>query len=270
MLQRVQTVLTLLLLGAVILLGVELYRGQRANEAATALMMQKSEAATASMMERLEKLAEKPAADPHDAAAVVAQTTPSTGDTDVDPAVTEIRVTYNKEMMNWNWSWCYDPDLLKTTGKPHYETDGQTCVLPVKLEPGKTYTIHLNSETFHNFKDAAGHSAIPYVLQFRTRQVTISPDALEWADPKKQEEVDSQLDPAHKKTPAAAPTVTQTVPENGDTNVDPSLTEIRVTYNKSESLIPSDGSTPTSFRAATNAVSANGPSTSRVFTLIIQ
>ena len=149
MLQRLQAVLTLVLLGAVIFMGVELYRGQRANEAATALMTQ-----------RLEDLAEP----------AVVQTVPKTGDLSVDPSLTEIRATYNKPMMDKTWSWCYDPDQLKTTGEPHYEADGETCVLPVKLEPGKTYTIHLNSESFHNFKDATGRSAVPYVLQFATRQ----------------------------------------------------------------------------------------------------
>ena len=64
MLQRVQAILTLVLLGAVIVMGVELYRGQRASEAATALMIQKSDAATARMMRSLEKLAEKPAGNP--------------------------------------------------------------------------------------------------------------------------------------------------------------------------------------------------------------
>ena len=39
MLQRVQAVLTLVLLGAVVFMGVALYRGQQANEAATAHIM---------------------------------------------------------------------------------------------------------------------------------------------------------------------------------------------------------------------------------------
>jgi RNA polymerase sigma-70 factor (ECF subfamily) len=161
MLQRIQAVLTLILLGAVIFMGVELYRGQRANEAATALMIQ-----------RLEKLAEKPAATPDDAAAVVVQTTPSIGDTDVDPALTEIRVTYNKEMMDGSWSWSQvtDEPFPETTGKPRYEADHKTCVLPVKLYPGKTYTIWLNSEKFGNFKDVQGRSAVPFLLRFATRQ----------------------------------------------------------------------------------------------------
>ena len=62
MLQRVQAVLTLILLGAVIFMGIALYRGQRVNEAATALMMQKNEAAMATMMEKLNQVPKQPSA----------------------------------------------------------------------------------------------------------------------------------------------------------------------------------------------------------------
>ena len=140
MLQRIQAVLTLVLLGAVIFMGVALYRGQQANEAATARMMQMNEAAAelCSEVGQLREAATKPppCADPPSSSTV-----PRTADRNVDPSLTEIRVTYNKPMMDGSWSWCYDPDQLKTTGKPHYEADGKTCVLPVKLEPGKIYTI---------------------------------------------------------------------------------------------------------------------------------
>jgi hypothetical protein len=109
-------------------------------------------------------------AKPEDNAAApsVVATVPRTADRNVDPALTEIRVTYDRQMLDGNWSWCYDSTQLKTTGKPRYEADGKTCVLPVKLEPGKVYTISLNSESFHNFKDVTGHPAVPYVLQFAT------------------------------------------------------------------------------------------------------
>ena len=149
MLQRVQTILMLVLAGAVIFLGVAFYRGQQANEAATARMMKVLDDFTGPS---------------------VVQTVPKSGDSDVNPSLTEIRVTYSKPMMDGNWSWCYDPNELSTTGKSRYEVDGKTCVLPVKLEPGKTYTIGLNSKDFHNFKDVAGRPAVPYVLQFNTRQ----------------------------------------------------------------------------------------------------
>jgi hypothetical protein len=41
--------------------------------------------------------------------------------------------------------------------------------MPVKLEPGKTYVIGVNSERFRNFKDTKGHPALPYLFVFRTR-----------------------------------------------------------------------------------------------------
>ena len=43
-------------------------------------------------------------------------------------------------------------------------------MLPVKLQPGRTYAIWLNSENFGNFKDTAGHAAVPYLLIFKTKQ----------------------------------------------------------------------------------------------------
>jgi hypothetical protein len=149
MLQRLQAILTLVLLGVVIFMGVEMYRGQRVNEAATV-----------EVMRILDSLA----------GPSVTQTVPPSGDNDVDPSLTEIRVTYNKQMVDGNWSWCYDADRLKTTGKPRYEADGRTCVLPVKLEPGKAYTVSLNTNEYQNFKDITGRPAIPYLLRFATRR----------------------------------------------------------------------------------------------------
>jgi hypothetical protein len=103
--------------------------------------------------------------------AVVVKTVPESGDTKVDPNLTEIRVTFSKKMHDGSWSWSQmseDTQLL-ATGKPHYLADGKTCVLPVKLAPGKTYVSWLNSQKFGNFKDADGQSAVPYLLVFQTR-----------------------------------------------------------------------------------------------------
>ena len=57
----------------------------------------------------------------------------------------------------------------ETTGESRYEADGKTCVLPVKLQPKKTYAFWLNSEKFGNFKDTQGQSAVPYLLIFETK-----------------------------------------------------------------------------------------------------
>jgi RNA polymerase sigma-70 factor (ECF subfamily) len=101
----------------------------------------------------------------------VVETVPRAGDTKVDAAkVTEIRATFSKDMTDQSWSWSQvsDETFPKVAGKIHYEKDKRTCVLPVKLEPGKTYVLWLNSEKFDNFKDADGRPAVPYLLVFET------------------------------------------------------------------------------------------------------
>ena len=41
--------------------------------------------------------------------------------------------------------------------------------MPVKLEPGKTYVVGVNSERFHGFQDTQGHPSLPYLIVFRTK-----------------------------------------------------------------------------------------------------
>jgi RNA polymerase sigma-70 factor (ECF subfamily) len=103
---------------------------------------------------------------------VVVKTVPQAGAGDVDPRRTEIRVEFSKDMQDGSWSWSTlsKESFPKVTGKPKYLADKRTCVLPVKLEPGKTYAVWLNSENFGNFKDADGHSAVPYLLVFQTKR----------------------------------------------------------------------------------------------------
>jgi hypothetical protein len=150
MLQRVQTALMFVLLAAVIALGVAFYRAQRENEAMIARMV-----------EIIGKFPNSP---------TVVATVPAIGDNKVDPSLSEIRVTFDRPMKNGSWSWCYDSSQLKPSGTPYYEEDRKTCVLPVQLEPGKSYELWLNTERFQNFRDTAGNPSIPYELKFVTRQ----------------------------------------------------------------------------------------------------
>lgn len=101
---------------------------------------------------------------------VVTKTVPAAGAADVDPKTTEIRVTFSKDMKDGTWSWStFSKDSFpKVDGKPKYQKDKRTCVLPVKLEPGRTYAMWLNSNKFRNFKDAKGRPAVPYLLVFKT------------------------------------------------------------------------------------------------------
>jgi RNA polymerase sigma factor (sigma-70 family) len=122
---------------------------------------------------RRDKQGAKPAAElPADFPAFVVETQPKLGDTDVDPAtVKEIRVTFSKPMMDKSWSWTQGNVYAfpETTGPIHYLPDQKTCVMPVKLEAGKTYVMGINGGRFENFKDKAGRPSLHYGLGFRTR-----------------------------------------------------------------------------------------------------
>ena len=81
-------------------------------------------------------------------------------------------MTYSKDMIDGNWSWSQisDESFPETTGSPRYLEDKRTCVLPVKLQPGKTYVVWLNSSRHTNFKDTDGRAAVPYLLVFETKK----------------------------------------------------------------------------------------------------
>ena len=123
------------------------------------------------------KPAEEPKDEPIDkpsmtnAPPVVVKSVPQAGALNVDPATTEIRVTYSKNMRDGSWSWSTwgEENFPKMNGKPHYMDDKRTCVAPVKLEPNKFYAIWLNSESFHGFQDTGGRPGVPYLLVFKTK-----------------------------------------------------------------------------------------------------
>ncbi len=106
---------------------------------------------------------------------VVVETFPRAGDTQVDPAVTEIRVTFSKNMMTdemWSWVIHTKESFPEIAGDVRYLADGRTNVLPVRLYPGRKYAIWFNSPDYtHNaFRDSDNKPAVPYLLVFETRQ----------------------------------------------------------------------------------------------------
>lgn len=108
-----------------------------------------------------------------DAPPVIVSASPQSGATDVDAAaVTELKVTFSKDMETGNFSWVrYGKDTFpQTTGKPHFLDDKRTCVLPVKLEPGHPYVVWLNKPPYDSFMDPAGHKAVQYLLVFETKK----------------------------------------------------------------------------------------------------
>jgi len=102
---------------------------------------------------------------------VVVSTYPKSGDPSVDPSVKEIRVTFSKDMMTEEmWSWVIVTKELfpPIAGDVHFLKDKRTCVLPVKLEPNKTYAMWINSQNHNSFKDTSNNAAVPYLLVFQT------------------------------------------------------------------------------------------------------
>ena len=101
----------------------------------------------------------------------VIQTVPQAGDTEVDPSIKEISVTFSKEMLTDRmWAVCQiSNETFPKTGKNiHYLNDKRTCVVPVDLEPEKTYVLWFNRGKFNSFRDTDNNPAVPYLLVFRT------------------------------------------------------------------------------------------------------
>lgn len=103
---------------------------------------------------------------------VVVKTVPVAGAKDVAPGETEIRVTFSKEMADNSWSWAtaWKDSSPPSLAKPRYEADHRTCVIKVKLEPGRTYGYWLNSDKFPGFRDKGGRPSVPYLLVFETKK----------------------------------------------------------------------------------------------------
>jgi RNA polymerase sigma-70 factor (ECF subfamily) len=113
---------------------------------------------------------------PADFPAFVLETQPKLADVDVDPTtVKEIRVTFSKPMMDKSWSWTQENvySFPESNGPIHYLPDQRTCVMPAKLEPGKTYVIGINGGRFNGFKSKDGQPALPTTIAFRTRAAKV-------------------------------------------------------------------------------------------------
>jgi RNA polymerase sigma-70 factor (ECF subfamily) len=104
---------------------------------------------------------------------VVVKTVPQSGDIQVDSALSEIKVTFSKKMMTnkmWSWVKISDETFPQIAGNVYYLKDQKTCVLPVKLQPGKTYIIWINSKRLNSFRDENNNPAVPYLLAFQTKE----------------------------------------------------------------------------------------------------
>ena len=101
----------------------------------------------------------------------VNKTIPANQQKDVDPSLTEIIITFSApiKLNSWSLVTTDQGDFPETLDEPYFP-DNKTCILPVLLEPQKTYSIGINSPTRKGFKSAIDETVtcIPYVLTFRT------------------------------------------------------------------------------------------------------
>jgi Bacterial Ig-like domain len=133
----------------------------------------------------------------------IVSTSPAGGATDVDPALSEITVTFDRDMgPGFSWTGGGPEFPGSPAGQKAHWRDQRTCVLPVQLEPGRSYRVGINAPSFKNFRSTEGVPAAISEIRFTT-----------------------------KGTPATKPRIVKLVPLNGAKNVDPSLTELRVTFN---------------------------------------
>lgn len=94
---------------------------------------------------------------------------PANGATDVDVTLPRLRVTFDRQMdESWSWVRESEPSFPPTTGPAGFEPGTRTAFLPVRLEPGRTYVVWLNSEEFQLFRDLTGRPAPPLRWTFTT------------------------------------------------------------------------------------------------------
>lgn len=95
---------------------------------------------------------------------------PADGALNVDPALAKLRVTFDRPMapgFSWVGGGASYPEV---TGVAHWSDDRKSCILPVKLKPGRDYELSLNSDYFENFRDPRGTPIEPTPWKFRTKE----------------------------------------------------------------------------------------------------
>lgn len=95
---------------------------------------------------------------------------PANGSSDVDPAMTELVITFDRPMRDQSWSVVGNPaDTPKVTGSPRYDAARKALTIPVQLEPGSSYRFSLNSGEKRGFQSEDGVALEPVEVRFATR-----------------------------------------------------------------------------------------------------
>jgi hypothetical protein len=139
----------------------------------------------------------------------IVKTIPKQGAIDVEPSLTEISVTFDRDM-DQGMSWTGGPPLFPPTDKsrPARWTDARTCVLPVTLKKGALYQVGINSASYQNFADTSGVPVPAAIIAFVTTGATTA-----------------------LKNRVRVPKIVSLSPENGAMNVDPETKSLIATFD---------------------------------------
>ena len=101
---------------------------------------------------------------------------PPLGASNVDPARTVLSVTFDRVMDREGWAWVIeDKATAPDIGESTWDEAVRTNSAPVRLEPGKTYVVWINSPQYSYFKDPQGNTATPVRWSFTTRAAAAPP-----------------------------------------------------------------------------------------------
>ncbi len=102
----------------------------------------------------------------------VIKATPDNGAKDVDPTLKRITIVFDQDMAPEGMSVVGSGSSFpKIVGRPRW-ANPRTFEMTVKLQGGHDYRLSINSRSFNGFANAAGQSAVPYPIEFRTRRAT--------------------------------------------------------------------------------------------------
>lgn len=101
---------------------------------------------------------------------------PDHGDTGVDPALTELRITFDQDMDPGHSICGGGPTFPKLTGTPRWESP-RLLIVPVSLEPAHRYQLSINCPAARNFRSVQGEPCDITPISFVTAKAGETPPA---------------------------------------------------------------------------------------------
>ncbi|HCU34357.1 MAG TPA: hypothetical protein DGT21_02600 [Armatimonadetes bacterium] len=104
----------------------------------------------------------------------VVDCTPPQAAEGVDPALSEVTVTFNRPIAPGDHSWVLQQGSGQYPGyrggpPPTLSADRLSATLPVRLAPNTVYSLGINDIVYFGYKDTKGRPLLPYGWSFKTR-----------------------------------------------------------------------------------------------------